>query len=146
MSRIVSEGTGVRWKGSLEILGHNQQVGVIVYGEQFASNQDLGRRWMTAYIRGVRDYNDAFGPAKKDRDRVVRVLTQNTTVTDPLVYEQMRPAGLDPNSRLDIRSIDEDLKYYVESGQVKDRPDLSHLIDTSFQQYALQALGQYTRY
>jgi NitT/TauT family transport system substrate-binding protein len=99
---------------------------------------------MTAYLRGLRDYNDAFGPKQKDRDQVVRVLTQNTTVTDPAIYEQMRPAGLDPDGRLDLQSIEDDLRYYVESGQVTDRPDLSQLIDTSFQQFAVRALGPYT--
>jgi NitT/TauT family transport system substrate-binding protein len=143
VSRLVSEGTGVRWKSTLDMLGRNEQVGVVVYGDQVATNQDLGRRWMRAYIRGLRDYNDAFGPKKQDRDQVVRVLTQNTTVTDPAIYGQMRPAGLDPDGRLDLQSIEDDLRYYVESGQVKDRPDLSQLIDTSFQQFAVQALGPY---
>src|SRR5690349_21928966 len=49
----------LRWKDSLDILGRNEQVGVIVYGEQFAANQDLGRRWMTAYIRGLREIGRA---------------------------------------------------------------------------------------
>jgi NitT/TauT family transport system substrate-binding protein len=144
-SRVESEGTGVRWKSSLEILGRSEQVAVVVYGEQFAANQNLGRRWMTAYIRGVRDYNDAFGPKKKGRDQAVRVLTERTSVIDPKIYEQMRPAGLDPDARLDLRSIEDDLDYYVASGQVKDKPDLSKLIDMSFQQFAVQALGPYER-
>lgn len=144
VSRIVNDGTGVRWKSTLDILGRNEQVGVIVYGERVASDQDLGRRWMRAYIRGLRDYNDAFGPTMKDRDQVVRVLTENTTVTDPAIYEQMRPAGLDPDGKLDLQSIEDDLRYYVESGQVKEKPDLSQLIDTSFQQFAVQSLGAYT--
>jgi NitT/TauT family transport system substrate-binding protein len=143
VSRLVSDGTGLRWKSTLDILGRNQQVGIIVYGDQVATNQDLGRRWMRAYIRGLRDYNDAFGPQQKDRDQAVRVLSENTTVTDPAIYEQMRPAGLDPDGKLDVQSIEDDLRYYVESGQVTDPPDLAQLIDTSFQQLAVQALGPY---
>ena len=27
---------------------------------------------MTAYVRGVRDYNDAFGPQRRGRDEVVQ--------------------------------------------------------------------------
>jgi NitT/TauT family transport system substrate-binding protein len=143
VSRIVSDGTGVRWKSTLDILGRNQQLGVIVYGQQLGANRDLGMRWMRAYIRGVRDYNDAFGPARKDRDAIVRILTQNTTVTDPAIYEQMRPAGLDPDGRLDMQSIEEAAKYYVESGQITDQPDLARLIDPTFQQGAVLALGPY---
>jgi NitT/TauT family transport system substrate-binding protein len=145
VARIVSDGTGVRWKTTLDITGRNQQVGVIVYGQQLSANRDLGTRWMRAYIRGVRDYNDAFGPPRKDRDAVVRILTQNTTVTDPAIYEQMRPAGLDPDGLLDMQSIQEAATYYVESGQVASQPDLARLIDPTFQQSAVLALGPYDR-
>lgn len=144
ISRIVSDGTGVRWKDSLEILGRNEQVGVIAYGEQLAANQDLAQRWMTAYIRGMRDYNDAFGPARRDYDNAVRVLAENTPITDPAIYQQMRPAGLDPDGALDMPSIQDDLNYYIDSGQVNDRPDLQRLINPSFQQLAVQVLGPYT--
>ena len=75
-----------------DIQGRNEQVGVIVYGEQVATNQALGKRWMRAY-------NDAFGPNNTDRDQVMRVLTENTSVTDPAIY--------------------------FESGQVNEKPDLS---------------------
>lgn len=143
ISRIVSDGTGVRWKDSLEILGRSEQVGVIVYGQQLAANQDLARRWMTAYLRGVRGYNDAFGASKKDYADVVRILAENTTVSDPTVYDQMRPAGLDPDGRLDIQSMEQDLRYYADSGQVTDSLDLSRLVNTTFQQFALDALGPY---
>jgi NitT/TauT family transport system substrate-binding protein len=143
ISRIVTGGTGVRWKDSLDILGRSEQVGMIVYGEQLAANQDLARRWMTAYLRGVRDYNDAFGPSKTDYEGIVRILAENTTVTDPAVYDRMRPAGLDADGRLDMRSIEHDLKYYVDSGQVTNSPDLSRLINTSSQQFAVEALGRY---
>jgi NitT/TauT family transport system substrate-binding protein len=143
ISRIVSDGTGVRWKDSVEILGRNEQVGVVVYGEQLAANQDVAQRWMTAFLRGTRDYNDAFGPAKKDYNNAVRVLTQDTDVTDPAIYQEMRPAGLDPDGALDMESIQSDLNYYIDSGQVNDRPDLPRLINTSFQQRAVDSLGPY---
>jgi NitT/TauT family transport system substrate-binding protein len=144
LSRIVDEGTGVRWKGNLEIMGGNQQIAVIVFGEQFAANREAGQRFMNAYIRGVRDYNDAFGPKKQGRADVVSILAQNTTVSDPKVYDQMRPAGLDPDGKLDLASMQNDLNYYRESQQVKGEVDLGKLIDTSFQEAAVKALGPYT--
>jgi NitT/TauT family transport system substrate-binding protein len=145
VSRIESDGTGVRWKSTLDILERNQQVGVIVYGQQLGADRDLATRWMTAYIRGVRDYNDAFGSKRKGREDVVGVLTRNTTVTDPVIYDQMRPAGLDPDGKLDRQSIEDAVQYYIKSGQISDQPDLADLIDTSFQESAVQALGPYDR-
>ena len=145
VSRIVSQGTGVRWKGNYDIFGGNQQIAVIVYGEQFVARADVAQRRMNAYIRGVRDYNDAFGPKKKNYDDAVKVLVANTTVKDPQVYAKMKPAGLDADGQLDVASIKNDLAYYRESGQVKSELDVSKLIDTSFQQAAVKTLGPYTR-
>ena len=145
ISRIVTDGSGVRWKGNVDIFGGNEQIAAIVYGEQFATRTDVAQHWMNAYIRGVRDYNDAFGPKKKGRDEVVQILAANTTVKDPKVFDQMRPAGLDPDGKLDTSSMKTDLNYYVESGQVKSSADLSKLIDTSFQEAAVKALGPYAQ-
>jgi ABC-type taurine transport system substrate-binding protein len=39
----------------------NQQAAVVCYGAQFATKRpDVGRRFMKAYLQGVRDYNDAL--------------------------------------------------------------------------------------
>jgi NitT/TauT family transport system substrate-binding protein len=144
LSRIVSEGTGVKLKSNVEIFGGNQQIAVIVYSEDFAKEKDVAQHWMNAYVRGLRDYNDAFGPKKKGREDVVNVLTRNTTVTDPKVYDQMVPAGLDPDGTLDVQSLQADLDYYRQAGEVKEAVDLSKLIDTSFQTTAVKLLGPYT--
>jgi NitT/TauT family transport system substrate-binding protein len=66
-------------------------------------------------------------------------------VKDPQDYDQMRPAGLDPDGRLELASIQHDLDYYERSGLVATHVDLARVIDTSFQEYALQTLGPYQR-
>ena len=144
VSRIVGEGHAVRWKGNLELYGGNQQIGVIVYSPKVYANQDLARRWLIGYVRGLRDYNDTFGGKKQGYDQVVEIMIKNTTVKDPKVYEQMKPAGLDPNGKLDVKSMQQDLDYYMKSGQVRTAVDLAKLIDTSFQEYAVRTLGPYT--
>ncbi|HLY64436.1 MAG TPA: ABC transporter substrate-binding protein [Chloroflexota bacterium] len=143
ISTIEAQGTGVRWKTNTDILGQNQQVAVIVYGPKILGNQDLARRWMTAYVRGVRDYNDAFGPKKQGYDDAVKILAKDTTVKDPNVYAKMKPAGLDPDGKLDVNSLQSDINYYQSSGQLKAQADLSQLVDASFQQAAVQQLGPY---
>jgi NitT/TauT family transport system substrate-binding protein len=145
VSRIESQGTAVRWKGTTDFYG-NQQVAVIMYGPAFMTErQDVARRWLIAYLRGVRDYNDAFGPKHQGHDEVVQILTKHTVVKDPRDYEQMRPAGLDPDGRLELASIQQDLDYYERSGLVTTHVDLARVIDPSFQEYALQTLGPYQR-
>jgi NitT/TauT family transport system substrate-binding protein len=143
ISSIEAAGTGVRWKTNTDLLGKNQQVAVIVYGPKVLGNQQLAQHWMNAYIRGVRDYNDAFGPKKQGFDDVVNILVKDTTVKDPKVYGTMKPAGLDPDGKLDVPAMQDDINYYQDSGQLKVQVDLSKLVDSSFQQAAVKALGPY---
>ncbi len=143
LTSISSSGNGVVWKRNTDIFGHNQQIAIIAYGQKFYSNQDLARRWMVAYLKGIRDYNDAFGPKKKGYDDVVNILAKNTTVKDPAIIKKMTPAGLNPDGKLDMKSMQEDIDYYTEAGYLKDKVDLPKLIDTSFQEYAVQQLGPY---
>src|SRR5262249_51751421 len=112
VSRIESLGTAVRWKGNSDFYG-NQQVAVIMYGPAFVTGwQDAARRFMVAYSRGLRPYNDAFGPKRQGRDEVVQILTKYTPIKDPKDYDAMRPAGLDPDGKLQMQAIQQDLAYY----------------------------------
>ena len=39
-----------------------------MYGPRVAEiGQNAGNRFMVAYVRGLRDYNDAFGPRRQNR-------------------------------------------------------------------------------
>ncbi|HZS01138.1 MAG TPA: ABC transporter substrate-binding protein [Chloroflexota bacterium] len=145
LSRIEKLGTAVRWKGTRDFYG-NQQVAVVMYGPKLVEEQqDVARRWMIAYLRGVRDYNDAFGPKRQGREQVIQTLIKHTPIKDAATYEEIRPAGLDPDGKLDLASIRSDLAYYEQSGRVTQQIDLNQVIDTSFAEYAVQQLGPYQR-
>jgi len=139
MTQLESQGTAVRFKGNSELFNRDQQVAVIIYSEPFAANTDVARRWMIAYIRGLRDYNDAFGPERKGRDQVIDILIKSTPVKEARLYDQMRPPGLDPDGKVDVDYFKFELDWYKKSQSI----DLSKLIDTSFQEYAAQQLGPY---
>src|SRR5207249_9212387 len=114
-------------------------------GPSLVEKPEVARRWMIAYVRGLRDYNDAFGPKRQGREAVIQALTQHTVVKDPKDYDLMRPAGLDPDGRLALDSVRADLAYYERAGQVREPVDVARLVDTSFQEFALQQLGPYER-
>ena len=142
MTTTEEAGTGVRWKGIYDIAG-DQQVGTIVFGPSFTSTQpEVARRWMTGYLRGIRDYLDAFGPKKKDLDAVAQILAEQTRIS-PEVVKRMRPAGLDPDGKLLMQSLQDDLAYFEQTGSLQQHIDLSSAVDTSFQEYAAQQLGPY---
>ena len=116
--------------------------GLLLFSDQFASQTDLARRFMVAYLRGVRDYNDAFVKGE-GRDDVVRVLTEATTVKDPALYEHMNMAGLNPDGRVGRRSMQTELSYFHERGYYSGSLTLDDVIDPSFAEYAAQQLGPY---
>ena len=69
----------------------NLQTGFILYSADFVRSQpEAARRWLLAYMRGVRDYTDAF-VKNKNRDTVVGTLIRQTPVKDPNIYAQLPP-------------------------------------------------------
>jgi NitT/TauT family transport system substrate-binding protein len=145
VSSIEAQGTAVRWRGVSEFYG-NHQVAAVVYGPSLVEERpEVGRRFMVAYLRGLRAYNDAFGPKRQGRDAVIQALATHTPIKDPAAYDRMRPAGLNPDGTLAVQSIRDDLAYYERTGTVTQPIDAAQVIDTSFQEYALRLLGPYQR-
>jgi NitT/TauT family transport system substrate-binding protein len=122
-----------------------QQVAVILFAEAFARQQpDVGRRFMLAYLKGVRDYNDAFGkrdPAK--RREVIDILTRQTALKDPAIWEKVTVPSLDPNGRVSRTSLEQDQEYYLRAGKQQERANIDQIVDMSFADWAVQQLGPY---
>src|SRR5581483_2816478 len=120
-----------------------EQIAVLLYSRDFAEQQrDVGRRYMTAYLRALRDYNDAFlkgDPAK--RREVVDILIRNTPLKDAALYEKMAMPGLAPNGRVNLQALEQDQEYYLRTGKQQQPIDLSQVVDTSFAEWAVQQLG-----
>jgi NitT/TauT family transport system substrate-binding protein len=135
-------GVAVKWREVADVRP-GIQFTVVLYSPEFADRQaDVARRWMVAYLRGVRDYNDAF---KKNRGRaeVVSILTRQLPVRDPNLYDRMGFAYVDPNGRIDEASIADQLQWFVQQGMVPEPVDLAQLVDLSFADFAVQRLGRY---
>ncbi len=116
----------------------NQQLAALYYSPDFAARTDQARRFMVAYVRSLRDYNDAF---------VKNVgLAKYTTVTDLALYDRLVPAGLDPDGRLNVPGIRDDVGLFVRLGCIQgEPPDVGQVVDESFVNYALGVLGPYAR-
>jgi NitT/TauT family transport system substrate-binding protein len=140
-ARAVSRGVAVKWREMADVRP-GVQFTVVLYSPQFAQETDAARRWMVAYLRGVRDYNDAF---KKNQGRaeVVAILTRQTSVKDPELYAEMGFAYIDPNGHVEETGLLEQLRWYQEQGLVPDAVELKQSVDSSFADFALQRLGRY---
>jgi NitT/TauT family transport system substrate-binding protein len=125
-----------------------QAVAVIMYGPNMTERDpDLGRRWMLAYLRGVRLYNDAY--ARNDpavRAAVTETLAAATRVAPGLV-EQIAAAGrlpgLEPNGRMNADALRDAGEYWRQSGTLTSDITMDQLLDNRFTDYAVQQLGPY---
>jgi len=144
LTRVVEGGEGVVLERA-DVAYPNQQVAVILYSGDFARKQDLATRFMAAYLRGVRDYNDAF--TKQDaarRAEVIEILAEYTTIKDRALYEKVVMPGLDPNGKVNVDSLKADQEYYLAS-KLQERPaDMDRIVDMTFAEAAVRRLGQYT--
>jgi NitT/TauT family transport system substrate-binding protein len=101
---------------------------------------------MRAYLRAVRDYNDALKDGKiagPNADEVIAILTQYTSIKDPSVYRTIVPQGTNPDGKVNIASLENDLAYFRSQGVVKGNVSVAQVVDTSFVDQADAALGPY---
>ncbi len=123
----------------------NHQVGVLFFSPQFITGKtDAARRFMVAYLRGVREYDDAF-VKNQNRPAIVQLLTKYTSVKDPAIWDQMVPPGLNPDGYVDLPSLAADAQYYLDQGYLQSKVDVNQVVDNSLVEYAVQQLGPYAR-
>jgi NitT/TauT family transport system substrate-binding protein len=143
VAAAVSQNFAVRFKG-LDEITPNRQNGMFVYSEKFAANQEAARAWMVAYVRGLRDYNDAVLKGR-DREFVIQTLMKYTTVKDRAPYDRIVLPGLHPDGELNVESIREAYQEFKAAGDIKGEVNLDAVIDRSFVRHAVEVLGPYRR-
>jgi len=97
---------------------------------------------MVAYVRGLRDYNDAFRGGR-DKAEVIAILGKTTGITDPAIYDQIVLPGLNPDGAAFKDSVAEDQQWFLRLGLQNAPVDIDQLVDNQFVDYALQQLGRY---
>jgi NitT/TauT family transport system substrate-binding protein len=125
-----------------------QQSAAIFYSPVFAAKKpEVATRFMKAYIRGCRDYNQAFRSDRKGEDfkQLVAILSKWTSIKDSGVYQEMVPAGLGDDGRLNVKALEEDISYFLAQKYLPSRPDMKKLIRVEFVEKALVELAQHDR-
>lgn len=118
VASAVEKGFAVRVSGADEVYPE-QQAAAIMYSPVFIEKHpELARRFMVAYVKGLRDYNDAFFKSK-NREAIIQILIKSTRVKNRKIYDSVVAVGLDPNGRLMMPSIRDDARWYYEHGYVK---------------------------
>ena len=145
VTAAVDMGAGVAFPG--DEFYPNQQVAVVMYGEEFiARGDDLGTRFMKAYIRGARDYNDAIEDGALDgpgADEIIDILIEYTAQDDPDVYRRAGPAGLNPDGAVNLEGLQRDFDFWESQDLIEEGVSVEDAVDTSFVEAALEELGEY---
>jgi NitT/TauT family transport system substrate-binding protein len=147
MTLEIEQGAAVRIVGN-DVTYPDQQTAVVFYSERFIKNRhDVAERFMRAYIRGVRLYNDALkdgrlaGPAA---DKVIPILTKYTSTKDAAMFRRIIPSAVNPNGEVNIAGLRRDLAFFRELGLIESK-DVSAdgVVDGSFVKAAVGQLGPY---
>ncbi len=118
----------------------------ILYSEKMAANSDLATRFMRAYLRSVRYYFAGLKGGRlagENADEIISVLTEFTAIKDPAVYRSIVPNGVDPDGRIDVASLDEDREVYRQKGWLQADTRVEQIVDMSFVEAAIKAMGPY---
>ena len=149
MTLEIEQGAAVRIVGN-DVTYPDQQTAVVFYSERFIKGRhDVAERFMRAYIRGVRLYNDALkdgrlaGPAA---DKVIPILTKYTSTKDEAMFRRIIPSAVNPNGEVNLAGLKRDLAFFRELGliEVKD-VSADGVVDGSFVQAAVKQLGPISR-
>ena len=144
LSAAIARGVAASWPDGLgsTAYGGVYQSGTLFGSDRFVAQPELLQRFLVGYLRGVRDYNDAFGK-NQGRSDVVRILTEQTTVRDPAAYEQMNMPGLDPDGRISRASLQRDLDYFRRMGYYTGSVTMDQVVEATAVEAAAQQLGPY---
>ncbi len=142
----VQSGAAVRIMGD-DSYYPNHQLAVVLYaGDFIKNNPDAAKRFMRAYLRAIRDYNDALKDGKiagPNAQEVIAILTEYTHIKDPAVYRAITPHGCNPDGRVHEPSLKNDLQFFRDEGQVTGKVSVEQVLDHSFVDAALKDLGPY---
>jgi NitT/TauT family transport system substrate-binding protein len=141
----LDRGTFGLWKGQGDVVP-GQQFTVIMYAGDFAAQHtEAAERYATAYVRGLRDYYNAFVVRRDDADAdaLAEFIAGYARLPGADLVKRMYPVRFDPDGRVNAESIASDYQYYRDSGQTTAAVDLAKLVDQRFVDYAVARLGAY---
>ncbi len=145
VSEVVKLGVGARVLAD-DAVYPDHQVAVVLYSGQFARKTDVARRFMRAYLRGVRAYADAIvdnkfvGPAG---DEIVSIIAEYSHIKDADLIRSITPAALHPDGTLHLPSLREDLGIFRKQGLIEGEVTVEQAVDASFAEAAAKDLGPY---
>jgi NitT/TauT family transport system substrate-binding protein len=120
----------------------NGNVSGVMFSETFARNTPAARNYIVAYLRGVRDYWDAYD-GRRDFQIIVDAQKKFTTNKDERLIRKVPPTGMKPDGYLNLEKMAVYQDWFLANGLVTQKVDLGQVVDHSFLDYANSILGPY---
>jgi len=144
-SQAINSGIAVRL--SDDTLYPGQQVAVLLYGSDLITKRrDVAERFMIAYVKAARIYNDATKGGHFDgpgSEAVIDLIMKTTGLKDRDVFKGMIPNGISPDGAVNQDSLAEDLRFFVAEGLIEKPVKVGDVLDMSFVDKAVGKLGPY---
>jgi NitT/TauT family transport system substrate-binding protein len=118
-------------------------IAVILANSDWAkSNKELVQRYMTAWLRGAREYCQAYHGAPNRQEIIDELVNSKTAPSRELLEKYPWPAR-SPNGKINVASMLDINKWYVANKMsAKEFPE-SRLVDGSFIDEAIKKLGPF---
>ncbi|WP_309118170.1 ABC transporter substrate-binding protein [Paenibacillus sp.] len=143
VTRGASEGIHAKFLDATDFAPKAQIAMVLASPEFVTEKRDVAIRFMLAYLKGLRDYNDAFVKGAGDQEGVIRIMTEYTALKDAALWEQVNVTGLNPNGTMFVDDIKAQYEWYKERGALIKDIDVDAAIDASLAEEAVEILGEY---
>lgn len=132
-------GAAVKWQNAADYYP-NEAVGFLVFSESFIRDKnDVAKRWMTAFIRGMRDLLE-WEKSKKENDVILPVLQKATNLSSD-VLPKVQWNRTNPNGAINVQGLLDDQKQLAEWGSIKQTYPIDQVYDSQFVEYAVKQLG-----
>ena len=146
-TNIVSLGAAVVLTGN-DAFYPNAQTATIMYSSDFLDKRKpVAARFMKAYLRAARDFNDALVGGKltgPGGEELIAILAKHTVIKKPEVLRAMTMHGVNPNGTLNVDSLKKDLAFFKQTGDVTGNVEVEQVLDLSVAADAAKELGPYS--
>jgi NitT/TauT family transport system substrate-binding protein len=117
------------------------QIATVFYSKKFAADRTRAVSFMKGYVKSSRHYYDAVLAGRRDAayDEVVAVTARYTGAPVPVI--KLGLPYQDRNGRLWVEDIARQMAWWQRHGFIKATIPLKDIVDTSFVEAAVKALG-----
>jgi NitT/TauT family transport system substrate-binding protein len=144
VTRAIQGGFAVR--GSKDTIYPGQQTAVVLFSDEFIKQRPVAHKLLIAYIRALRDYNDALKDGRlagPGADGIIAILNEYTNIKDPAAYRAMTPFAANPDGHVNAASLKNDFEFFRERNLVSGRVTVDQVVDNSFADETVRKLGKY---